>query len=111
MRFFLPVIFALSLTLCFGQKNERVNFGLNEEKVIHLNTFLHTFYIDIDGQVIPEDARVVLYDLIGKTQKIDYKIIENKIELSPQNLTAGIYFIQLLDTSDRILKLVKVIKR
>ena len=42
-----------------------------------------------------EEISFDIYDIIGKNQKIDYSIYENKIEINRGNLSSGTYLFKI----------------
>ena len=56
----------------------------------------------------PEEIRMTIYDLNGKMQKAEYRILDDKLELDVERLGEGIYIIDLKLPEDQImLKMVK----
>ncbi len=60
------------------------------------------------GEINPREFTIYVYDIAGKTNRIDYKVLHNRIQFNVQNLKQGIYMVELRSLQEKhILKLIR----
>ena len=70
-------------------------------------------YVTIKGEEIKNINKVIIQDMQGRNQNIEYKNGENGIKLDLDKFNAGVYFLKLINEKDQAIindKVVKVFK-